>query len=184
MVLPACGGPLFFIPGGSLNGEIVNEPITDWSFVTARFVELETRPTDPYSVVVEYIVKDRMLYIDPAGLSIEGGFGWKSRATRRIFRKPLHLSTRSARQQLEEVLRRWALLANWIQIQLSSAAGAVHRESLLLVPDTARGGRVSDSHAPCSCPGIVLSLGRRRRSRLWRGTRRWLARGRTRCLAR
>jgi hypothetical protein len=66
MVLPACGGPLFFIPGGSLNGEIVNEPITDWSFVTARFVELETRPTDPYSVVVEYIVKDRMLYIDPA----------------------------------------------------------------------------------------------------------------------
>lgn len=31
-----------------------------------RFVELETRPADPYSVLVEYIVKEGLLYIDPA----------------------------------------------------------------------------------------------------------------------
>lgn len=66
LTLPACGGPLFFIPGGRLEGEVETNPVTDWSSVTERFVELETRPADPYSVLVEYIVKDGMLYIDPA----------------------------------------------------------------------------------------------------------------------
>jgi len=59
-------GPLFFIPGGRLEAEVGTKPVTDGSFVTERFVELETRLADPYSVLVEYIVKDGILYIDPA----------------------------------------------------------------------------------------------------------------------
>lgn len=61
-----CGGPFFLIPGGQLSGEVVNEPVDDWSFVTDRFVDLETRPSDPYSVELNYFVKDGKLYIDPA----------------------------------------------------------------------------------------------------------------------
>ncbi len=62
----ACGGPFLVIPGGELSGRIVSEPVLDWSFVTDRFVDLETRPEDPYSVELNYIVKDGQLYIDPA----------------------------------------------------------------------------------------------------------------------
>ncbi len=32
-VLAGCGGPVFFFPGGTMHGEVVSEPITDWSFV-------------------------------------------------------------------------------------------------------------------------------------------------------
>ena len=38
----------------------------DWSFVSDTFVDLETRPDDPYSVELNYVVKDGKLYIDPA----------------------------------------------------------------------------------------------------------------------
>jgi hypothetical protein len=61
-----CGGPFFVFPGGELSGEVVTEPVTDWSFVTDEFVDLETRPSDPYSVELNYVVKDGALYIDPA----------------------------------------------------------------------------------------------------------------------
>jgi hypothetical protein len=61
-----CGGPFLMIPGGELSGEVVTEPVTDWSFVTDTFVDLETRPDDPYSVELNYIVRDGQLYIDPA----------------------------------------------------------------------------------------------------------------------
>ena len=47
--LPACGGPFFVFPGGELRGEVVGWLVTDWSFVEDRFVDLETRPDDPYS---------------------------------------------------------------------------------------------------------------------------------------
>ena len=66
IVMPGCAGPFLFFPGGSLAGEIVEQPVSDWSFVTDRFVEIETRPAEPYSVVVQYTVKDGALYIDPA----------------------------------------------------------------------------------------------------------------------
>ena len=62
----ACGGPLLVFPGGRLSGEEVAEPVEDWSFVTDSFVDLETRPDDPYSVELNYFVKDGKLYIDPA----------------------------------------------------------------------------------------------------------------------
>ena len=61
-----CGGPFLVFPGGDLRGEVVNEPVSDWSFVDSWFVDLETRPEDPYSVELNYIVKDGQLYIDPA----------------------------------------------------------------------------------------------------------------------
>jgi hypothetical protein len=62
----ACGGPMLVFPGGALSGQIVDEPIEDWSFVTASFVDVELRPDNPYSVQLNYIVRDGILYIDPA----------------------------------------------------------------------------------------------------------------------
>ncbi|MDJ0788760.1 MAG: hypothetical protein QNK05_18275 [Myxococcota bacterium] len=60
------GGPTLVFPGGALAGTEVAEPVTDWSFVDARFVDLETRPSDPYSVELNYILRDGKLYIDPS----------------------------------------------------------------------------------------------------------------------
>lgn len=63
----ACGGPLLVFPGGALSGEVVTGPIEDWSFVSDEpFVDLETTPDDPYSVQLNYILRDGKLYIDPA----------------------------------------------------------------------------------------------------------------------
>ena len=63
----ACrGGPFLAFPGGELSGEVVTTPVDDWSFVTDSFVDLEVRPDDPYSVELNYTVKDGKLYIDPA----------------------------------------------------------------------------------------------------------------------
>lgn len=45
----ACG-PLGPMPGGRLSGEVADPP-SDWSFTDAqKNVQLETRPSDPYSV--------------------------------------------------------------------------------------------------------------------------------------
>ena len=65
-LLLGCGGPFLVVPGGALRGTVVTEPVADWSFVTDSFVDLETRPDDPYSVELNYFVKDGKLYIDPA----------------------------------------------------------------------------------------------------------------------
>lgn len=66
-LLAGCGGgPFLMFPGGKLDGTVSTEVITDWSFVDAEFVHLETNPADPYSVELNYIVRDGMLYIDPA----------------------------------------------------------------------------------------------------------------------
>ena len=62
----SCGGPFLVFPGGELEGEVVEQPIEDWSFVSDRFVDLETRPAEPYSVELNYVVKDGKLYVDPA----------------------------------------------------------------------------------------------------------------------
>jgi len=66
VAISGCGGPFFVIPGGELSGEVVTEPVDDWSFVDSAFVDLETRPEDPYSVELNYFVVDGKLYIDPA----------------------------------------------------------------------------------------------------------------------
>ena len=54
------------IPGGELAGEVVEDPVEDWSFVTDAFVDLELRPEDPYSVELNYFVRDGKLFVDPA----------------------------------------------------------------------------------------------------------------------
>ena len=64
--LVGCGGPFLVFPGGEMRGTVVNDPVEDWSFVTERFIDLETRPEQPYSVELNYIVEDGKLYIDPA----------------------------------------------------------------------------------------------------------------------
>ena len=66
LITAGCGGPFLVFPGAELRGEVVTEPVEDWSFVTDRFVDLETRPQDPYSVELNYFVRDGKLYIDPA----------------------------------------------------------------------------------------------------------------------
>ncbi len=66
LVASGCGGPFFIIPGGALKGEVVSEPVDDWSFVDDEFIDLETRPDDPYSVELNYFVREGALYIDPA----------------------------------------------------------------------------------------------------------------------
>ena len=60
-----CGGPFLMFPGGSLSGEVVSDPPASWSFVDSRFMDLEVRPADPYSVTINYFVVDGLLYIDP-----------------------------------------------------------------------------------------------------------------------
>jgi hypothetical protein len=62
----ACGGPFLIIPGGELEGEVVSEPVVDWSFVDSTFIDLEVRPGAPYSVELNYVVRDGELYVDPA----------------------------------------------------------------------------------------------------------------------
>lgn len=65
-LLFACGGPLLVFPGGELSGELVTEPVRDWSFADDTFVDLEVRPDDPYSVELNYVVREGELFIDPA----------------------------------------------------------------------------------------------------------------------
>ena len=64
-LLIGCGGPFLIVPGGQLSGDVVEAPVSDWSFVDDQFVDLETNPGDPYSVQLNYIIRDGNLYIDP-----------------------------------------------------------------------------------------------------------------------
>ena len=66
LAVAACGGPFLAIPGGRLAGDVVTTPIADWSFADETWLELETRLDDPYSVQLNYFVRDGKLYIDPA----------------------------------------------------------------------------------------------------------------------
>lgn len=61
-----CGGPFLLFPGGRLAGEVVTAPVSDWSFADDMFVDIEVRPDDPYSVELNYVVRDGKLYLDPA----------------------------------------------------------------------------------------------------------------------
>lgn len=45
-----CSGPFIMVPGGALSGTVAAHP-SDWAFSDAtENVQLETRPSDPYSV--------------------------------------------------------------------------------------------------------------------------------------
>lgn len=66
LLVISCGGPFLVFPGGRLSGEVVSERVSDWSFAEDRFVDVETRPDDPYSIELNYVIKEGNLYIDPA----------------------------------------------------------------------------------------------------------------------
>ena len=59
-----CSGPLMLLPGGELSGEVAPAP-ADWTFAgDSGTVQLESRPTDPYSVNIAYTIIDGRLYIN------------------------------------------------------------------------------------------------------------------------
>ena len=56
-------GPVVMIPGGALSGPVREAP-SDWSFSDAiEGVQLETRPSDPYSVNVWGVAVGPVFYI-------------------------------------------------------------------------------------------------------------------------
>ena len=66
LALAGCGGPLGIIPGGELSGS--EATASDWSEVVSESgtLDLETRPEDPYSVRIGFVLRDGRIYIDPA----------------------------------------------------------------------------------------------------------------------
>jgi len=68
IIILAIGGLLFSplspLPGGALTGEIVEEPVNDWSFAEdERICHFEMNPPDPYSITVTCIVHEGQLYV-------------------------------------------------------------------------------------------------------------------------
>ena len=58
-----CSRPLLLLPGGALEGTTAEAP-DDWSFTDAvDTVQLETRPSDPYSVNIWVIAQGESLYV-------------------------------------------------------------------------------------------------------------------------
>jgi hypothetical protein len=56
--------PIQNIPGRQLTGEVVSEPVSDWSFAAdVPTVAIETRPAAPYSVTTWSFVHEGHLYI-------------------------------------------------------------------------------------------------------------------------
>lgn len=67
--LLSCGGPWGPIAGGRLDGMEVGRVVTDWGFVAAYpTIDIETRPANPYSVKINYVLHDGGLFIE-AGAS-------------------------------------------------------------------------------------------------------------------
>ena len=60
-----CNGPMAWMPGGALVGP--EQIAQNWTTAAAGAdtLELETRPEDPYSVRIGFVLRDGDLYIDP-----------------------------------------------------------------------------------------------------------------------
>jgi len=60
----ACNGPLPFLGGGALSGEIVSPPgsFSAWA-EQESVIQLETNPREPYSVNIAYTVLGEDLYV-------------------------------------------------------------------------------------------------------------------------
>jgi hypothetical protein len=62
-MLASCG-PLGPVPGGELNGELASDRPGDWSFSNAhKTIQLEVRPSDPYSVNLWCVASNGNLYV-------------------------------------------------------------------------------------------------------------------------
>ena len=66
VLVAGCGGPFYAIPGGALDGPDATSIPSDWSSLPDGVLQLETRIDDPYSVEINYVVRNGKLYIDPA----------------------------------------------------------------------------------------------------------------------
>lgn len=65
VALAGCGGPWGPLHGGRLAGIAVATPVADWSFAAdQRLMQIEVRPSDPYSVNVNFLLVDGRLYVD------------------------------------------------------------------------------------------------------------------------
>ena len=61
------GGPAGLLPGAGLSGEAAPHP-GDWRFAgDAGTIQLETNPSEPYSVNLAYTVLDGRIYINAGG---------------------------------------------------------------------------------------------------------------------
>jgi hypothetical protein len=66
LVLTACG-PSFVWPGGHLRGTVVESSVSDWSFTDdATVVQLETRPSRPYSIQIWGVGSGSDFYVSSA----------------------------------------------------------------------------------------------------------------------
>ena len=62
-LIAGCGGPLTLLPGGALEGTVVEAPAS-WSFTDqVETVQLESLPADPYSVNIWVIALDEGLFV-------------------------------------------------------------------------------------------------------------------------
>ncbi|NNL85040.1 MAG: DUF2255 family protein [Myxococcales bacterium] len=58
-----CGSPFVLLPGGALDGAPAAAP-DDWSFTdSVKTIQLETNPSDPYSVNIWVIAEGKHLYV-------------------------------------------------------------------------------------------------------------------------
>lgn len=65
--LTGCGDPIVTLPGGTLSGTVTPPP-ADWSNVAnVKTIQVEFRPSDPYSHNVWGVGIDRDLYIATSG---------------------------------------------------------------------------------------------------------------------
>jgi hypothetical protein len=63
LLIAGCG-PIGPFPGGRLRGELVVEPVTDWSFTDEHMtIAVETRPGFPHSVTTICFVHEGQLYV-------------------------------------------------------------------------------------------------------------------------
>jgi len=66
IALGGCDGPMAFIPGGALKGSQASAVGSNWEMaVGVESLELETTPEDPYSVRVNFTLRDGKIYLDP-----------------------------------------------------------------------------------------------------------------------
>jgi len=71
LVLYACGGPVGPFPGRSLAGSVEELPDLGSLPAEVETVQLETRPSDPYSVNIWWLVQDGRIYV-PTSLILGG----------------------------------------------------------------------------------------------------------------
>ena len=63
VVLAGCEGPMGFMSGGALEGEVTTPPEI-WALDSdSSLAQLETRPEEPYSINLAYVQLDGRLYV-------------------------------------------------------------------------------------------------------------------------